>query len=108
MLWMRSAGLVLGTTAPTAATVLGCYFAGLGAGATAARRPPAHPVRRYACLEFGVAAGALWSVAAFALLARDDSERLLATLGMAGRIAAVAGAVLPATCLLGATLPALG
>ena len=33
VLWMRSAGLVLGATAPTAATVLACYFAGLGLGA---------------------------------------------------------------------------
>ena len=34
VLWMRSAGLVLGATAPTAATVLACYFAGLGLGPT--------------------------------------------------------------------------
>src|SRR5207249_9855482 len=33
LLWMRSAGLVLGATAPTAATVLAGYFGGLGAGA---------------------------------------------------------------------------
>jgi predicted membrane-bound spermidine synthase len=33
VLWMRSAGLVLGTTASTTATVLACYFAGLGLGA---------------------------------------------------------------------------
>ena len=38
VLWMRSAGLVLGATAPTAATVLACYFAGLGLGAAGARR----------------------------------------------------------------------
>ena len=37
VLWMRSAGLVLGATAPTAATVLACYFAGLGLGAAGAR-----------------------------------------------------------------------
>ena len=38
VLWMRSAGLVLCTTTPTAATVLACYFAGLGLGAASARR----------------------------------------------------------------------
>jgi predicted membrane-bound spermidine synthase len=33
MLWIRSAGLALGTTVLTTATVLACYFAGLGLGA---------------------------------------------------------------------------
>jgi hypothetical protein len=32
LLWLRSAGLVLGTTAATAATVVAGYFAGLAAG----------------------------------------------------------------------------
>ena len=44
LLWMRSAGLVLGATAPTTATVLACYFAGLGLGA-ALGAPPASPSR---------------------------------------------------------------
>jgi hypothetical protein len=45
MLWMRSAGLVLGTTAITAATVLACYFTGLALGSIAARRGSSRPVR---------------------------------------------------------------
>ena len=51
LLWMRSAALVLGATAATAATVLACYFAGLGLGARGAREAPARPVRRYGVLE---------------------------------------------------------
>jgi len=47
MLWIRSAGLVLGTTVLTAATVLACYFAGLGLGAVCMRRGSSRPVRLY-------------------------------------------------------------
>jgi spermidine synthase len=108
MLWMRSAGVVLGETAATTGAVLGCYFAGLGLGAAAARGGSARPVRRYGRLELGVALGAAWSLGIFALLARDGGQRLLVALGTPGRIAVVAAALLPATSCLGATLPALG
>ena len=57
MLWMRSAGLVLGATAATTAMVLACYFAGLGLGAAAGRAPGSRPVVRYGLLQLGVAAG---------------------------------------------------
>src|SRR5207249_993451 len=59
LLWMRSAGLVLGLTAPTAATVLACYFGGLALGAALARIAPERPIARYGFLELGAAAGAL-------------------------------------------------
>ena len=108
MLWMRSAGLVLGTTALTAATVLACYFAGLGLGAACARQVSSRPVRLYGCLEIGAAGGALWSVAVFWILTQDTAQVWLSTLGSAGRVAAVALAILPTTICLGATLPSLG
>jgi spermidine synthase len=108
MLWMRSAGLVLGTTVSTTATVLACYFAGLGLGAASARQGSSQPVRRYGCLELGAGVGALWSLVVFWLLAHDATQGWLATLGTAGRVAAVALAILPTTLCLGATLPALG
>ena len=101
LLWMRSAGLVLGSTAVTASTVLACYFAGLGLGAALARTTSAGAVRRYALLELGVAAGALWSMLVFRM------QHALATNGP-GRTLAVIAAMLPATICLGATLPALG
>ena len=108
MLWMRSAGLVLGTTALTAATVLACYFAGLGLGAACARQVSSRPVRLYGCLEIGAAVGALWSVAVFWILTQDTAQVWLFTLGIAGRVATVALAILPTTICLGATLPSLG
>ena len=108
MLWMRSAGLVLGTTALTAATVLACYFAGLGLGAACARQVSSRPVRLYGCLEIGAAVGALWSVAVFWILTQDTAQVWLSTLGIAGRVATVALAILPTTICLGATLPSLG
>jgi spermidine synthase len=108
MLWMRSAGLVLGTTAVTTATVLACYFAGLGLGSVWARRIWSRPVRLYGFLEIGASAGALSSVAVFWLLTQDGAQVWLSTAGMPGRAVAVAFAILPTTLCLGATLPALG
>ena len=100
MLWMRSAGLVLGTTAFTAATVLACYFAGLGLGSVYARRASSRPVRLYGYLEFGAAAGALWSLTIFRVLALDNAQVWLSNIGLAGRVAAVALAILPTTFCL--------
>src|SRR5256885_12409018 len=108
LLGMRSAGLVLGGTAPTAATVLAGFFAGLGVGAALARGAPKRPIARYGLLELGAAAGALWSVAVFRALAADRVQETLEAVGLAGRVAAVALALLPATVCLGATLPVLG
>src|SRR5262249_7310531 len=108
LLWMRGAGLVLGATAPTAATVLACYFAGLGLGAALGRRGSARPLRCYGQLELGAALGALWSAAVFAALGSDGVERVLLVGGIPARIGVIAIAVLPATMCLGATLPVLG
>jgi spermidine synthase len=105
---MRSAGLVLGTTVFTATTVLACYFTGLGLGAVWSRRVSSRPVRLYGCLELGAAAGALWSLAVFWVLAHDTAQLWLSTTGIAGRVVAVALAILPTTLCLGATLPTLG
>jgi spermidine synthase len=107
MLWMRSAGLVLGTTAITAATVLACYFSGLAFGSVWARRGSSRPVRLYGRLEIGAAAGALWSVAAFSLVTNDMAQGWLFTAGAIGRVVAVAVAILPTTICLGATPPTL-
>src|SRR5439155_16872696 len=108
LLWIRSAGLVLGATAPTAATVLACYFGGLALGAAAGSGASTRPVRRYGALEIGAALGALWSLAVFRLLAHPAAQRALASASIARRIAAVGVAVLPATVCLGATLPTIG
>jgi spermidine synthase len=107
-LWMRSAGLVLGQTAVTTATVLACYFAGLGLGSAAARGIRDRPVRLYAFLEFAAAVGAVWSLVMFYALSRDGAQGWLAAVGTAGRVGAIAVAILPATLCFGATLPAVG
>ena len=88
-----------------------CYFAGLGARrGGGARRPRARPCARYALLELGAAAGALWSLARVPrCCAATRAQRVARRAGgPSARIAAVAVAILPATLCLGATLPALG
>src|SRR5215470_4263752 len=88
MLWMRSAGLVLGTTATTTATVLACYFAGLGLGAAGARRASLRPVRLYGWLEISVSMSALWSLFVFTMLTNEATQSRLASAGTFGRVAA--------------------
>lgn len=104
---MRSAGLVLGATAITAATVLGVYFAGLALGSVFARRTSTRPAFRYGCFEAGAALGALSSLGIFSVLASDRAQVWLSTAPLAARVAAVVLAILPATFCLGATLPTL-
>jgi spermidine synthase len=108
MLWMRSAGLVLGQTPATVATVLACYFGGLGLGAAAARGVRRQPVRLYGWLEVGAACGGLWSLAVFRVLSTDGAQAWLAAGGMVTRIGVIGISILPATICVGATLPALG
>jgi spermidine synthase len=108
LLWMRSAALVLGATAPTAAAVLASYFAGLGLGGFFARQAPSQPIRRYGALELAAAAGAVWSYVAFSTASSAWLQRVLEAGGQPARAALVALAVVPATVVLGATLPTLG
>jgi spermidine synthase len=107
LLWLRSAGLVLGTTAVTAATVLAAYFGGLAAGAWIARRAPDGPVRRYGRLELMVSGGAVLSWAGFYVLGFDGAQHALTRIGMAGRAAVVILIVAPVATAIGATLPTL-
>jgi hypothetical protein len=73
---------VLGTTVVTAATVLACYFAGLGLGSAWARRVSPRPVRLYGFFEVGAAAGALWSLAVFYVLQQENVQSWLFTAGI--------------------------
>ena len=79
-----------------------------GFGALSMRAFSSRPVRLYGYLELGAATGALWSLAVFSVLAHDTAQVWLSAAGIAGRVAAVAVAILPTTFCLGATLPALG
>jgi len=107
LLWVRSASLVAGATASTAATVLASYLAGLGLGAAFARRDTAHPVRRYGALELAAAGLALASYGVFAASVSEPGQRILEAGGWIARTLVVSLAVLPATIALGATLPTL-
>ncbi|MFU8892396.1 MAG: hypothetical protein ACNA8L_02100 [Luteolibacter sp.] len=62
VLWMAQLGLLFGNTSHAAATTLGAFFAGLGAGSWWwGRRAGSivRPLRLYAWLEFGIALAAL-------------------------------------------------
>ena len=108
LLWMRSASLVIGATAATAASVLASYFAGLALGSLFAREAPARPIRRYGVLELSAAAAALWSYAVFSTATSNSAERLLSAGGVTAQVGLVSLAIVPATFFLGATLPTLG
>ena len=107
LLWMRSASLVVGATAPTAASVLASYFSGLGLGAAFGRRAAVRPVRRYGLLELAAAALGIASYGVFAAASSQPVQRLLEMGGLVARVGIVSLAVVPATFLLGATLPTL-
>ncbi len=108
LLWMRSASLVIGATAATAASVLASYFAGLALGSLFAREATARPIRLYGVLELSAAAATLWSYAVFSAATSESAERLLGVGGVTGRIGVISLAIVPATFFLGATLPTLG
>jgi spermidine synthase len=107
LLWVRSASLVAGATATTAATVLASYLAGLGLGAAFARRETPRPVRRYGALELAAAVLAIVSYSIFAVSASELGQRVLEAGGWLARTVVVSLAVLPTTVALGATLPTL-
>lgn len=115
VVWFRMLGRAFGATAPAAATVLAVFMGGLGLGARlAARRVHAIAPRRslitYAVLECAVAGFALlspWLIASIpslyaALLATGAAQEPLRTLL---RLVMSTVALLPPTCLMGATLP---
>jgi spermidine synthase len=114
-LWLRRAGLMLGSSVWTSSIVLGSFMAGLAIGnAVAARwgsRLP-HPLRVYALLEVTVATSAV-----AAMLIAPELGELLAPLfraigGSRGltnvvRLAVAFALMLPATAAMGMTLPFL-
>jgi spermidine synthase len=109
--FMRSFGLVFGSTTGAVALVLAVFMGGLAIGsALAARRPAGHPLRAYARIELlaGVAALAtlpLLRALPAAYAAAASFAGLSGPLEAAGRVALAALVLLPATILLGATVP---
>lgn len=113
VMWQRSLGLVLGATAHASAVVLVAFFVGMALGSYAFGRwadRSIRPLRLYAALEFGIGACG----AAFALgwphLPHIVGRLALAAAGgwgLAGKAIVGAGLLLPATILMGGTIPAL-
>ncbi|HEY7515484.1 MAG TPA: hypothetical protein VIC87_13445, partial [Vicinamibacteria bacterium] len=110
-LWLRSFGLVFGNTTDAIAVVLATFMGGLALGAAlVARARVARPLRAYALVEMGISGAALVTVPLLGGL-----PRLYASVGLVrdlagpadvlSRALAAAIVLLPATVLLGATVP---
>lgn len=110
-LWLRAFGLVFGSATDATAMVLAIFMGGLALGsAWTGRRSVRHPLRAYALVEMGIAATALvtlpllrWLPEAYASVSL--LRGLTGAPDVLARAALAALVLLPATFLLGATLP---
>jgi spermidine synthase len=123
VVWTRQLSLLLGVTAASVSTVLAVFMAGLGIGSAFAHRllgsreaggrgpGGRNPILFYAACEFGIGAwGALtpWLLGLCAPIYVGLRPALGDGVGLTLARSAIAGVVLlPATILMGATLPAL-
>jgi len=116
VLWLRALATLFGASAEAAAAVLAAFFLGLALGSELFGRQAdrsRRPLRLYALLELGIAAGAAL-VPAVLLLYRSLYDGVYPALAQSPLLFAVfkmaltALALLPATLLMGGTLPALG
>jgi spermidine synthase len=111
--WSRALLLVLGSTATTSAIVLGTFVGALGLGARWGGRcaeRSRRPLRLYGLLEIGAATWALVAVPVAGLLETPYvalAAGAPAAVRLALRVLAAAVVIVPASWLLGATLPVL-
>ena len=117
VLWQRQLTALFGADAHATAATLTVFFGGLAIGsalvARAGDRGLRDPLRTYALLELGIAAAAVlpatlaptWSAALPALASVAPPGSVL---HVAAKLLATAVFLLPATMLMGATLPVLG
>jgi len=117
VIWLRQFTLIFGATAYASSAVLSTFMGGLALGAYwAGRRADdwqAEPLRTYGKLELGIAAYAAlipwlldWLTPLLELAWRLGADRHFALLGLL-KFVAIGILVLPATTLMGATLPVL-
>jgi spermidine synthase len=116
VLWVRELGLLFGNTAQAAALTIAIFFTGLATGGwcwgrRAGRHP--HPLRGFGLLEVGVAAAALTHFVLLDVyhLVEPHLLTLVTRVPAADTLvkAAVAAALLlPASFLMGGTLPMVG
>jgi len=115
VLWMAQLGLLFGNTSQAAATTLGAFFAGLGAGSWWwGRRAGSitRPLRLYAWLEFGIAIAALTYFGVLKVF-HAIYPWLYETAAGSGWMLALKFAlalllVFPAAFFMGGTVPAIG
>lgn len=116
VVWLRQLTLIFGATAYASSAVLSTFMGGLALGSYAAGRWSdrwRQPLRAYGALELAIAAYAAsipWLLAALtpllAIAWRLGAERHFAWLAF-GKFVAIGILILPATTLMGATLPVL-
>jgi spermidine synthase len=117
VIWLRQLTLVFGATAYASSVVLSTFMGGLALGSWwAGRRADRwhrHPLQNYAVLELaitGYAAAIPWLLASVTPLLelawRSGADRNFVVLAL-GKFLAIALLILPATTLMGATLPVL-
>ena len=110
-LWLRAFGLVFGSATDATAMVLAIFMGGLAIGsAWTARRQVRRPLRAYALVEMGIAATALVTMPLLRWLPEMYASvsflrGLTGAADVLARAALAALILLPATFLLGATLP---
>ncbi len=111
ILWMRQVSLLLGSTSQAAALTLAVFFGGLSLGAWYWGKrcgKTSRPLRTYAWLELGIAAAGI-----VLLIAPAVVPHVYPLLGEGGaikafQVVATLLMVLPASFLMGGTLPMLG
>jgi spermidine synthase len=117
VVWLRQLTLIFGATAYATSVVLSTFMGGLALGSywagRRADRSPASPLRTYGGLELGITAYAaaipwlLTRVTPLLAFAWNlGADRHFALLGLV-KFVAIAILILPATTLMGATLPVL-
>ena len=110
-LWLRAFGLVFGSATDATAMVLAIFMGGLALGsAFTAGRPVRRPLRAYALVEMGIAGAAILTAPLLRLLpglyvSVPFLRELTGVADILTRAALAALVLMPATLLLGATVP---
>lgn len=108
IVWLERLALAIGSSAPSLGVVLATFMGGLGLGSWLASRaaPASSPLRRYALIELALGGLGLVTLAAIPLLGGAYAALAGgAPWSLGARLFVAAVALLPATTLMGATLP---
>ena len=111
VVWFQLLELVIGSSAVSMSVLLGTFMGGMCFGSLLLPRvlsPRVHPLRVYACLEFGI--GGIGLLVLFAMPLVGGIYTAWAGTGVVGMLMrglAAAVCLLPPTLLMGATLPAV-